>query len=240
MMQLISHPLDATDTAFENDCRTISCLFDQREMEALIKANGSIGEFGIEVPQVLNSAVAKRQAEFVAGRYCARLALQKLGYTAYKNPIEIGKFKQPLWPEGIIGSITHSKGFAASTVANGSGLKGVGIDSENMIQKSTAKRVAAHILTAGELARASRHYFTSDEQYLTVLFSAKESIYKCLFPIIKSFFGFHVADITIDPECPGKFGFELTQDLNSDFQAGFSHFGFFVIDGNVVHTRVIL
>ena len=56
-------------------------------------------------------AVDKRRREFAAGRACARRALEQLGLPA--SPILAGPRREPLWPPGVVGALTHCRGIAA-------------------------------------------------------------------------------------------------------------------------------
>src|SRR5208282_5779110 len=59
----------------------------------------------------LGRSVPKRAQEFAAGRVCARRALAELGVVDF--PLRVGEDREPLWPEGTVGSITHTTGFCA-------------------------------------------------------------------------------------------------------------------------------
>jgi len=72
------------------------------------------------------SAVQRRQAEFIAGRWCAHQALRDLGRPAVALPT--GSLRQPLWPDGAIGSITHEDAYCLAIVAPSVALDGIGID----------------------------------------------------------------------------------------------------------------
>jgi 4'-phosphopantetheinyl transferase EntD len=74
------------------------------------------------------NAVEVRRREFVTARRCAREALAKLGYEP--APIRVGPKREPRWPVGVVGSITHTTGFRAAAVALRSVLASVGIDTE--------------------------------------------------------------------------------------------------------------
>jgi enterobactin synthetase component D / holo-[acyl-carrier protein] synthase len=74
------------------------------------------------------NAVESRRREFVTARRCAREALAKLGHAP--TPIRSGPQREPLWPAGLVGSITHTSGFRAAAVAPRSVLSSVGIDTE--------------------------------------------------------------------------------------------------------------
>ena len=73
-------------------------------------------------------AVPKRRREFATGRGCARAALNRLGEPPV--PILRGPQGAPLWPAGVVGSITHCDGYRAAAVARTSDIATVGLDAE--------------------------------------------------------------------------------------------------------------
>src|SRR5213592_4895962 len=76
----------------------------------------------------LGLAVERRVQEFATGRACARRALSKLGAPAIS--ILSGANREPLWPHGVVGSITHCLGYRAAAVAWQLDVLTVGIDAE--------------------------------------------------------------------------------------------------------------
>ena len=56
-----------------------------------------------------------RLAEFRHGRACARLALGRIGAGAHDIPV--GASREPIWPTGVVGSISHAGTAAAAVVA---------------------------------------------------------------------------------------------------------------------------
>src|ERR1700716_1803425 len=72
-------------------------------------------EARLRLPQPLRHAVPNRQREFLAGRLCAAQALRCLG--ADSTHVGMAGDRAPVWPDGVVGSITHSGGFAAAAVA---------------------------------------------------------------------------------------------------------------------------
>jgi 4'-phosphopantetheinyl transferase EntD len=106
----------------------------------LLPPAASVAEaFGDEPPGTLLAgeeaivarAVAKRRQEFATGRRCAREALAKLGVPgSLGTPILSGPNREPVWPPGIVGSITHCEGYRAAAVAREQDLVSVGIDAE--------------------------------------------------------------------------------------------------------------
>jgi 4'-phosphopantetheinyl transferase EntD len=81
-----------------------------------------------EERESLGVVVDKRLREFTTGRVCARKSLLKLGIQPC--PIRIGPRREPIWPQGIAGSITHCSGFCAAAVASSLDLCSIGIDAE--------------------------------------------------------------------------------------------------------------
>jgi 4'-phosphopantetheinyl transferase EntD len=63
----------------------------------------------------LGRVSAIRRHEFTQARRCAHRALIELGFPA--APIVRGAHHEPIWPNGIVGSITHCRGYIAAAVA---------------------------------------------------------------------------------------------------------------------------
>lgn len=229
MPRLTDNPLH-----IDSDCRQASCHFDINCLD-----EGKLPEPQLKLPPQLENAVQKRKAEFRAGRYCAAVALAQLGY-AKSTMIGIGAGREPLWPEGVVGSITHASGYASAVAAQQHLVRGIGIDSEAWIDAGTARELGRHILTATECHDEQQHLFASPRHHLTMVFSAKESLYKCLFPLVRSFFGFQSARITALHDSPGRFRYELLEDLNEEFRKGFSGCGSYCATDALVHTAIVL
>ncbi|NCH22509.1 enterobactin synthase subunit EntD [Cronobacter turicensis] len=139
---------------------------------------------------MLANAVARRQAEHLAGRIAAVAALRAAGAPAL--PPGIGAHREPRWPAGFTGSITHTGHRAWATVIAAPG--GVGIDVENLMDAQTARDLAPGIIDAQErllLGRAPLPFASA----LTLVFSAKESLFKALFPQVGDWFGFECANV---------------------------------------------
>lgn len=127
----------------------------------------------------------KRQTEHLAGRIAAVHALRAFGE---KSVPGIGKNRQPIWPEGLYGSISHCGNTAIAIVAR----TPVGIDIEAVFSPQLADELASHIASEEELAvlRASELAFPLA---LTLAFSAKESLYKAFSSQHPELQGFHDA-----------------------------------------------
>jgi 4'-phosphopantetheinyl transferase EntD len=138
-------------------------------------------------------AVEKRRREFTAGRVCARRALERLGWPGY--PIVAGSRREPLWPPGLVGSITHCRGYCAAAVARASDVRSVGIDAE--MGEPLADGVIKMICTDAERRQAEA---LPGEHWPALVFSAKESIYKAWYPVAQRWLDYLDAELTIDAE----------------------------------------
>ena len=183
----------------------------------------------IEPPASIQRSVAKRQAEFLAGRVCARAALQKLEGLSFSPAI--GEDRAPVWPAHISGSITHSTGRAAAIVANKTHWRGLGMDLENLLNPERAERLAKEILTPDELVRMAAAPAEHIALLVTLTFSVKESLFKALYPIVRQRFYFEHAEVLEWSES-GEVRLRLLTDLSSEWRNGTeldAQFG--VVDG---------
>lgn len=136
----------------------------------------------------------RRLRDFNHGRYCARQALSALGVDDVS--IGIGESRQPIWPTGIVGSITHTSKIAAAAVCRADELRGLGIDCEQSgrIDQALLARIC-HASEIDALPAAG-----GIEDYGQLLFSAKESVYKCIWPEVRRFVDFLEVTVALDIE----------------------------------------
>ncbi len=149
-----------------------------------------------EEEALVGNAVEKRRREFTTARACARAALGQLGLPV--TPILTGERGEPLWPQEVVGSITHCEGYRACAVARSSEILTIGIDAEP--NAALPEGLLADIARPEELpglqALAMEH---ADIHWDRLLFSAKESVYKAWFPLAERWLGFEDARLTFDP-----------------------------------------
>jgi 4'-phosphopantetheinyl transferase EntD len=150
-------------------------------------------------------AVESRVKEFTTARSCARRALSKLGLP--ETPILRGPNREPLWPSGVVGSITHCEGFRAAVVGKGSDLLTVGIDAE--IHEELPAEVFPHVCIEPELVWLANA--PKGVHWDRVLFSVKESVYKAWFPLTQRWLGFDDVAVTLRP-ADGTFHARLLVD----------------------------
>ncbi|ETX13793.1 hypothetical protein OCH239_06905 [Roseivivax halodurans JCM 10272] len=156
----------------------------------------------------LDRAVTRRRAGWLSGRIAARAACAEIGLEL----VELSADEEgvPLWPSGVSGSISHTDGLASALVA--CGARRLGVDVEHV---PDGPRLAA--LRSATLSAPERHRLAEPWQ-ATLGFSAKECLYKALYPELRSFFGFDAAEVT---ELGGDTAIlTLTVELSADLRSG--------------------
>lgn len=188
-----------------------------------------------EIKTAIIRAVPKRQAEFIAGRYCALRALYELkrlsNYWVRRN-----EDRSPLWPDSTVGSISHTTGFAVALAADAKRVLSAGIDIELILSDEQASDLGETILSGFAPCTQALGY----GRFVSLVFSAKETVYKALHPVLQEFMEFKDADcVTVDMEnqlCTIKFKKPLRhplldkQEFNVEF--GFNH--------ELVMTRLLI
>lgn len=139
----------------------------------------------------LQARSMRRQRHFLAGRWCARQALQHAGHQG-ECQLERDALALPRWPEQWLGSISHTKGKAIAVVGHSSVVDVLGADVEHIMDTARATRLRKGIATDAELALLAD---MNTEQRVTLLFSAKEALYKALYPQTQQFVGFDAAQL---------------------------------------------
>ncbi|MBD8239925.1 4'-phosphopantetheinyl transferase [Pseudomonas fluorescens] len=202
-------------------------VFIGTRFDPALLAAGDFQHCAVPPPASIQRSVAKRQAEFLAGRLCARAALQQL------DQIEcvpaIGEDRAPVWPGHISGSITHSTGHAAAVVGYKAQWRGLGMDLENVLTLERAERLAGEILTADELQRMANVPREQIALLVTLTFSVKESLFKALYPIVQKRFYFEHAEVVEWTEA-GHVRLRLLTDLSSEWCHGKELTGQFAVD----------
>lgn len=175
-------------------------------------------------------AVEKRRREFAAGRSCARRALEQLGWPSY--PLVAGARREPLWPPGVVGTITHCPGYCAAAVARAAHVRSVGIDAET--RRPLPDGVAEMVCTEAELRQTAA---LDGDHWGTVLFSAKESVYKAWYPLARRWLDYRDAELTLDLE-HGAFRARILLPLEPGFFPWNPLEGRFAVSAERVFTAV--
>jgi 4'-phosphopantetheinyl transferase EntD len=182
----------------------------------------------------LGNAVESRLQEFATARSLARLALERLGVPP--APIRRGSAREPVWPSGIVGSITHCAGYRAAAVAWSTQLHALGVDAE--IDEALPPEIVGSILVAEETAWIENAQ--GRLHWDRVLFSAKESVYKAWYPLMHRWLDFSQVAITID-EAAGAFRVRPLGSLPEDSAVLLQRLsGRFLLGNGIVLTAVFL
>jgi 4'-phosphopantetheinyl transferase EntD len=187
-----------------------------------------------EEERSLGNAVEKRRREFVTGRACARRALERLGTGPAALPS--GERGEPVWPDGVVGSITHCAVYRACAVARSGDVHSVGIDAE--VHDRLPDGVFESVSSSRErslLAGQGPGLFMD-----RVMFSAKEAVYKAWFPLARRWLGFEDVEMTIDADA-GTFNARLL--VEGPVVAGerlTDLGGRWRVEGDVVATAVVV
>ncbi|MEU6548995.1 4'-phosphopantetheinyl transferase superfamily protein [Streptomyces sp. NPDC046915] len=184
-----------------------------------------------EEAAALGRVAQDREWEFAAGRTCARRAMRALGRPP--SAILIGTHREPVWPRGVVGSITHCRGYCAAAVALEQDLASLGIDGEphDRLPAGVLHVVAgrAEVAALDALPRGRVHWDR-------VLFSAKESVYKAWFPLTRKWLDFTDVFLTVDSSDGTFHGRLVGPALDTTAPTGFD--GRFAVRAGFVLTAV--
>jgi 4'-phosphopantetheinyl transferase EntD len=145
----------------------------------------------------VHRAHPKRISEFAAGRSCAKSALAEFGVRDIA--LHPADDRQPVWPSGFIGTITHTAGLCVAAVAERRSILAIGMDSE-IVGAPTAD-IWPTICGAAELNWLRSLPVADQPAAVTLLFSAKEAFYKCQYPLAGEWLDFHDLRIEV-PQWP--------------------------------------
>ncbi|MDO5604515.1 MAG: 4'-phosphopantetheinyl transferase superfamily protein [Paracoccus sp. (in: a-proteobacteria)] len=175
------------------------------------------------VPPEPVGASVRRRLDYQAGRLAAADALAAL--TGCADAVGRGPDGAPVWPQGIVGAISHADGRAVALTGHATRYAGLGVDLEALV--TNPEDIAPVVLTGTEAARLPH-----DALHMTLTFSAKESLFKALYPTLRRFFGFDAAELVeLDAE-RGKLC--LCQTLGPWHKGTRFDFGWTVTGGQVL------
>ena len=198
-----------SDWPWPSDANGLSlhrCQFDPTRLDG-----NDFARLGISAIQ----GAAKRQMEYLAGRYCAAAALRSFDCLAVP---ERGADRAPLWPAGFCGSISHSHGVALAVVGRQSAWRSLGLDLEARLSDERARRLCAEILTPAEQQRLQSLPGDAQATRVSLTFSLKESLFKALYPLTGVRFYFQDAELLMADQ--GMAQLRLLKSLSAEWTAG--------------------
>jgi enterobactin synthetase component D len=192
-------------------------LDPQIAQRVVLLAGCSQGNRGPRQRTTREEQLRLRQSIFDVGRACAAELLAELG--SRETSVAVAEDRSPVWPHGYVGSITHSDDLLGVAVARRKDFRSIGIDAEAIIQPETTAEIDE--LCMSERERSLRDSVEIDHQMFSSLcFSAKESFFKCLYPLTGVWFDFQDAEIaSFDPSLQ-LLQMRLLRDLSSGFRQG--------------------
>lgn len=189
--------------------------------------------FSQPFPAALANAVAKRRAEYLASRYCGQVLLEQ----AQAASTVIGTDDRiPQWPSGWRGSISHSDRYALVVIAPKSAGLMPGIDIEQW-QPEIVLETADMFASSDEQLLLSALSLPFPQALLT-LFSAKESLYKSLWPEVRRYFDFQAAKVIDVDEVGQRFTLTLTETLTPALKCGTTFSGSYTFLNDAVITCI--
>jgi 4'-phosphopantetheinyl transferase EntD len=139
-------------------------------------------------------ACTRKRAEWALGRAAAHRALRELGEVPL--PLLRGDHGEPVWPEGITGSITHCWPWTAALLVKAGKRFAIGLDLENL-ERAALVDISSVICAAAELDWAHDGDF---QLRLAMIFSAKEAVYKGLHPFCRRYIDFKEVELAWLPQ----------------------------------------
>ena len=138
------------------------------------------------------SAAPHRQKEFAAGRQLARALSDQLGLTP--APLRRGNDRAPVWPSDRTGSLSHCDTLCVAAIGKRSAVQSIGVDVETIGR--VEQKLWPTLFTENEAGYFSSLALDTVALETTLFFSAKESFYKCQYPLTQEWVGFQDVEIT--------------------------------------------
>jgi enterobactin synthetase component D len=174
---------------------------------------------------------------FAAGRECAWRAMNQVMGEQSEHLLPRGPAGEPEWPPGLTGSITHTGDFVAAAAALSTTVRGIGLDAEHIASPERAAGVASSVMRPDERSLAETS--VSLPVKITLLFSIKEAVFKCLYPLVRKRFYYPAVRVIELNFGTGSFRAELVLPLPG-FPAGYPLSGQFQVDETRVHAGIWL
>lgn len=178
----------------------------------------------------------KRRSEFSAGRLCSKRALAEFGIINF--PLQINDDRRPRWPEGIIGSISHTHVYCAALVGRTTDARAIGFDVERT--ERIGEELWDVLFTSCEQARLRALPLARRAIGATIVFSAKEAFYKCHFAFSPTWLDFTDVEINVSPVAPGTVGTIFNIQPRSAGVVRAEYTGRFIVAQGFVATSVIV
>jgi enterobactin synthetase component D len=178
----------------------------------------------------------KRQLEYSAGRKSAYETIKMID-SKHSDCIGANEDGSVKWPTGLVGSITHSNGIALSVVGSDLIFDGIGVDIERLLSFSRAVKLVQKICTHEEMISFHDCF---NPMIVSILFSAKECLFKALYPITNSRFYFKDAQIIKIDIANNTWTIKLLKSLSNNHIAGNIYNGVFFVGHDFIISLVYI
>jgi 4'-phosphopantetheinyl transferase EntD len=213
----------------------VAGLFPPGVVAAELHGPAEEGALSLDEARSCERFTGKRVADFAAGRVCARRVLKELGYAHV--PLLIGVDRRPLWPSGIVGSISHTDGFCAVVAARSHDYLSIGVDAE--IVGRVGEDLWTNLFTPAELTLLRARPAAERATRASIVFSAKEAFYKCQFGVTAAWLDF--TDVTVSlEESDAGFGKLYFACVDEKMHASMPSEGRFALRGDHVLAGVAI
>ena len=177
--------------------------------------NGDIASLWPDEWAAVSRATPRRQREFAAGRAAAREAVRRL--SGIDAPIRANADRSPQWPDGFVGSITHTRDTCLVVVGREESWQSIGIDMEPA--QSFDESLWEIVCTPGELHLVRQRSAFERAIAVTRLFVAKEAFYKWYYPQKKIMLDFQNVSVFWSPDESEFKVSSCSPDFTEDFGA---------------------
>lgn len=228
--------------------KTLSVPFgwhDRQVKIVMIEWNGQtvqLDSFQAEnfcLPPSIQRSVVRRQAEFFYGRFCAKRSLSMIGVGT--STVAIGSRGEPIWPLGVLGSISHTLKYAAAVALPSAGVLGVGIDIEHLHAFRSERKMLDLVFGPEEISYIARQPGAACDGLFAIAFSAKEAFYKAAYPTVRAYFDFSAVEVTAVDWVALTIRLDQRIQLTDRLPAGAEHFvSFRILDDTHCVTCCLL
>lgn len=188
-----------------------------------------------EEAPALAKMVVNRKREYAAGRAAAHAALGQL--SVFNAPVIAGHDRAPIWPEKTIGSISHTNSVCLALAAHKHNVRSIGVDVEPY--EALEPYLLKTICNSDEIKWLDKQPVSHRNHLAKLIFSAKECIYKCQYPLTKQMLSFHAVYIQVNKSA-GTFIATFKQ-ASGTFHTGYTMQGrFFTGQGLILTTAILL
>ncbi len=181
--------------------------------------------------KIIRNSNKKRIEDFATGRWCSRKVLNQMGLKI--RAILNGMEGEPIWPKGVIGSISHTKGAYCAASAFQKYYHSIGVDIEERKRKISTG--AIEYITNNDEKKWLKTKSNNQSLDSMLIFSSKESIFKLLYPVLKRRFYFKAVSIK-KFNLDNSFTALVKEQLSHTIKKGIKIYGYFFYNSKWVVT----